>query len=299
VVWLLSLACLVVEAEEPLRTDAMAAIASAGVPSEGDCTPIVLRIARTEEDRLRVEMIDGSGRTTEREVRSPEMLAALVESWAIVPSDLMEVPEPDPIEPRRVIEAPVAEVEAAPPPIEEKPSMFLLSALAEVAVGDDLAVVAGPALGACVRFGWFCIDVDARLLFGRTVGNATVIESERSELELSLGASAEWTLGPIVLAPGVSAGAAWLRFSPLGGARPILCPPDDPCVIGQDPPPLGSYDRARPRVHAMLAAYVPFNETFALEVAGGGTFSPLANDFDFIGEARWSGRFSVGLRTGL
>ncbi len=296
----------VVEGEPPVRAAALEAIAKAGVPTDDDgaCASLLVRVDRAEHDRIAVEITDETGRQSKREVQSPEMIAALVESWTLVPDELMEVPEPIAAPVR---EEPPIELEVQPVPRPRRPSMFLLSAAAEVATADDRSVLGGTAIGACLRFRWLCIDLIGRLLYGGTVGQGAPFPTRRSELEVALGASAELDLTVVTLAARLSVGAAWLHISPQGDNTPIACAPETPCVIGKEPIPPDPFDRTRPRAHADLAAYLPMGEVVSLEVIAGATFSPLATDVRLespfllasLAEPRWSGRLAIGLRIGL
>jgi hypothetical protein len=224
----------------------------------------------------------------------------------------MEVPEEEPLAETPPLEPlEITATKRLAPPVRAR-SMFLLSFAAEAGVGDDASIVAGPAAGACLRLGSFCIDFTTRFLYGRTVGRREPFHVLRSELEGALGARMELTLGSIVIAPGLSTGIAWLRSSLIEqDDGPIACPSTDPCLIGAGGQ-LGAADLVRLRAHAGISFLIPLDDVFQIEVLAGASVSPFSKDISntvfegkvaprgfLIDEPRWSGRLAIGFRIGL
>jgi hypothetical protein len=185
-----------------------------GVPVEGssDCGTISAVVA-SEDERVRITIIDGDGRVVERLVDDVEGAATAVESWAR--GDLL-----DPLlAAREAPPRPVVEHEA-PSPIaieEDRPGptrRLDVGALAEASLSDDGALWTGARLQGCVAIGRVCIGAMLRYAHDTEVeGVAADKFSHRSAIDLLVIGELpiQVARGRFAVAPGLAAGIGALR----------------------------------------------------------------------------------------
>jgi len=187
-----------------------------GVPVSGssECG-IISAVLASEEERVRVTIIDGDGRVVERLVDDAEGAATAVESWAR--GDLA-----DPLLAARQAPPRSAVDREAPRPIEieetSRPAARRVdvAALAEASVSDDGALWAGARAQGCVEFGMVCIG--ALLRYAVDTENGGLAEdqlSHRSAIDFMLAAELPIALarGRFAITPGIAAGVSALRAS--------------------------------------------------------------------------------------
>ena len=186
-----------------------------GVPVNGssECGTISAVLA-SEEERVRVTIIDGDGRVVERLVDDAEGAATAVESWARGDlTDPLLAARQAPPRPAVDREAPrVIEADASRPAARRVD----VGALAEAALSDDGALWTGVRGQACVELGAVCAG--ALLRYAVDVENGGLAEdklSHRSAIDFMLAAELPIALdrGRFAITPGIAAGVSALRAS--------------------------------------------------------------------------------------
>jgi hypothetical protein len=187
-----------------------------GVPVAGESAcGVISAVVASEEERVRVTIIDGDGRMVERMVDDAEGAATTVESWAR--GDIV-----DPLLAARAA-PPLPSVDReAPRDIEidsenqSRPAARRvdIGALAEVALSDDSALWAGARAQGCVEIGATCIGAMLRYAVDTEIeGIAADQFSHRSAIDLLLIGELPIDLarGRFSLIPGLGAGLGALR----------------------------------------------------------------------------------------
>jgi len=186
-----------------------------GVPVAGasECGAIRAVVA-SEDERVRVTIVDGDGRVSERLVDDVEGAATTVESWAR--GDLL-----DPLLASRQAPARPAVDRDAPHVIATEeadaggPRRGLdIAALAEATLSDDNAVWAGARLQGCVELGAVCTGVMLRYAVDTKVeGPTELLQSYRTAIDLLLMTELPIRIdrGRFSLTPGLGAGLGALR----------------------------------------------------------------------------------------
>lgn len=185
-----------------------------GVPVSGssECG-VVSAVLASEDERVRITIIDGDGRVVERLVDDVEGAATAVESWArgdlLDPLLAARQPPPRPaVDP----EAPQAiEIEEVSRPAARRVDV---GALAEAALSDDGALWAGVRAQGCVQIGMLCIG--ALLRYAVDTENGGLAEdklSHRTAIDFMLAAELPIALdrGRFAVTPGFAAGVDALR----------------------------------------------------------------------------------------
>jgi hypothetical protein len=241
-----------------------------------ECPTIIVRVARGDE-RIIVEIIDASGRASRREVTSIATIVALIESWTLVPAELLEPPAVPKVEPKIApkptpVVIPVEPATIAPIPADQ-PTLWLDGG-AVIVRGDNGATLAGPELGICVRFGMWCADLSAHFLYGERE-EAPYVRST-TDLELLVGTSAEIDLDWVMLGAGLHAGPSVVTTSigcqdemPNNSASAANC--RDLALSG----PVRQ-SALRPRALASVRVIVPLGASVAIALSGGAAISPSA-----------------------
>jgi hypothetical protein len=180
-------------------------LANRGVADGGvGCAPVRARVDRTG-DGLRVEVVDGSGRRSERDVRDAATAVALIESW-IEP----EVVVGELATPARLDTTPVV---AAARPRAGSPAAGVMIVVGPARADDDSTWVVGAA-GACGTIGAVCVG--GRVEVARDV---TTAHHPRHVVTGALTAQLGWRAGGFAIVPGVAIGPSWHR---IGGTGPHL-----------------------------------------------------------------------------
>lgn len=185
-----------------------------GVPVEGEseCGAISAVVA-SEDERVRVTIIDDDGRVVERVVDDAEGAATAVESWAR--GDLLdpllaarEAP-PRPAVDREAPRAIAIESESRP-----AARRVDVAALAEAAMSDDGALWAGARAQGCVEIGATCMGAMLRYAVDTEVeGIAAEQFSHRAAIDVLLVGEVpiELDRGRFAVTPGLGAGLGALR----------------------------------------------------------------------------------------
>lgn len=180
-----------VQAEEGTREILVAALEEAEVhvlDAASDCVPVRADVVRDEAGRFALRIEGPSGSTSSRTVVSLATVVALIESWSVEETEMLELPafESSPIEPPTKPAAAMQEPER---------SGVGLSAMAEVSAGDDGSFSLGPGVELCARLDWACIDVVARFGYSFRPDTSSSVETSVTVGELALGASIPFDLG--------------------------------------------------------------------------------------------------------
>ncbi len=194
----------------------LALLRERGVPVEGasSCGAISAVLA-SEEERVRVTIIDGDGRIVERVVDDVEGAATAVESWARGDlTDPLLAARQAPPRPAVDHEAPhlidIEEEVRAP----VNGHAVDVGALAEMALSNDGALWAGLRAQACVEIGPVCAG--ALLRYAIDTENGGLAEDKLSHRQaIDMMASAELPIridrGRFAIAPGLALGLGALR----------------------------------------------------------------------------------------
>jgi hypothetical protein len=194
----------------------LALLRERGVPVEGaSACGAISAVVASEDEHVRVTIIDGDGRMVERVVDDVEGAATAVESWAR--GDLT-----DPLLAAREAPARPALDHEAPQPIEAEQAApaslsghrLDLAALVEMALSDDGALWAGLRAQACVGIGPVCAG--AILRYAVDTENGGLAEDKLSHRQaIDVLASAELPIqldrGRFAVSPGLAVGLGALR----------------------------------------------------------------------------------------
>ncbi len=175
---------------------------------------ILSRDATTNTFTLRI--VDGYGRSSDRQVVDPKDAASLIESWATAE-------DADVISPPALPALPAVSEAPSPNPLPAEPRWHLL-ALAEVARASDDSTWYGGAATICRRLGPVCVGARARV--ARDTGKPLFTgELNRTALDGAIAAGTGLVRGRLTLAPMLAIGARWTR-SALTGV-PVSISTDD------------------------------------------------------------------------
>lgn len=191
-------------------------LASRGVgDATGDCEPVRAKVDR-RADGLRIEVVDGSGRRSQRDVRDAATAVALIESW-IAP----EVVAGE--------DLPGAPVDTAPAPVATASGIGAagLGVLLGPARADDASTWVMGAIEACGSIGPVCVGGRAELERDVTTANHS-----RQIATGSVTAQVTWRLGGFAVVPGVAVGVAWDRTTSDGGVHGTLTADDASLRVG-------------------------------------------------------------------
>ena len=204
-----------VEGPDALRDAAKAALeahAIATVPGP-ECPAIHARLSSRDGGVL-VEVTDGAGRVSERQVTDAATAATWIESWARSDLDsvLLSAPPADPV--AQPVVQPVAQIEererpiatAVVPRVVVRGPAVRVAANAGPAMGSDGSLWLGVAALACVRFGAACAGVLGRLSQDtQSRGDSEAMETARTQVDLMIvldvprrHAGWSWTPGAVV-----------------------------------------------------------------------------------------------------
>jgi hypothetical protein len=168
-----------------------------GNASGEDCTPLRVRLSLQGGGYL-MTIEDPSGRRSERQVASVEMVATLIETWMMSGvGELVIAPAPPP---------PV--VVAAPTPT-PAPSRLVLAAQAESAWANDGSLWMGLGASACVRLGRLCVGTLVRFADDEGWAARDDVPGARSKLSALLIGRTALTFGRVRLVPRLGLGMAW------------------------------------------------------------------------------------------
>jgi hypothetical protein len=171
------------------------------------------RIERTGE-RLRVEVTDGYGRRSQREVRDTATAIALIESWArpevVVGADLPGASEPMDPSPRAL---------AATPAVAGATGVAVLAGMDYA--GDGTTWARGGVTG-CVAVGPACVGGRVEIASATELSNTT--DHPRRTYSLAATVELPRTVGRFAVVPGVGIGGGWAR---VGGIGPHLDETED------------------------------------------------------------------------
>jgi hypothetical protein len=197
-----------------LAGSVVALLRERGVPVTGESAcGVISAVVASEEERVRVTIIDSDGRVVERMVDDAEGAATAVESWAR--GDLL-----DPLLAAREVPARPAMDREAPRAIEiedeSRPAARRVdvAALAEAALSNDGALWAGARAQGCVEIGATCIGAMLRYAVDTEVeGTAADQFSHRSAIDLLLVGEVPIDLdrGRFSITPGLGVGLGALR----------------------------------------------------------------------------------------
>lgn len=220
-----------------------------------DCSPLQVQLS-WQDGRYTVVIEDPSGRRSERQVASVEMVATLIETW-MVPG--MGEPEPSPTPPQP---PPVLVVAAAPQP---SPSRLVLSAQAESALANDSSVWMGLGAMACLRLGRFCPGMLLRFSIDEGwSGDDNGRPGWRRSFEALMAGRTRISLGRVRLLPRVGVGIAWTRGGEPKGRHDEGPPPQD--------------DRGWLRGEVGMTGQIVVRGAWALSLDLSSTLAPLALD---------------------
>ncbi len=230
-----------------------------------------------------VQIEDGYGRRSEREVGTPQAVATLVETWARpVISAPPSAPEPPPLEPPAV----TAALAMAPAAAEILP--FGLGASPEAARGSDGSLALGGSIDGCFRIGRFCAG--ARLRSAREEILTRTRTTRRLGFEMLLGSSFSIPLGRTVLLPSTGIGLGWLRTNTRRGT-------------GEGEDQSSDSDSGGMRLESMLTLALPIARRTWLTVGVGAELVPFTRNRNEQDDTQASDpwgylRTGVGLRWG-
>ncbi len=194
-----------------------------GVPSS--CGARVIHASLTKKaftQAYALHIVDGYGRTSDREVANLKDAASLIESWATEEDAAALLPQPE-VVPLVILET----TPPRPPPFDER---WRLLAAGEILRASDGSTWYGGTATACARIGVACLGARARLTHdvGRTFFFADL---NRTSADLSGVAAAAFSRGRLAVSPMIGAGVRWTRShvtaTPLATATPLVFSADD------------------------------------------------------------------------
>jgi hypothetical protein len=170
------------------------------------CGARVIRVSLTQDALTRayaLHIVDGYGRTSDRQVADLNDAASLIESWATEEDADVLLPPPE--------AAPLVisqTMPASPPPAEGR---WRLLAAGEISRARDGSTWFGGAATGCARIGVVCLGGRARLLRdgGRTIFFAA--DLNRTSADLSAVAAATFSRGRLTVGPIVGVGVRVTR----------------------------------------------------------------------------------------
>jgi hypothetical protein len=215
-----------------------------------DCSPLQVQLS-SQGGRYAVGIVDPSGRQSERQVASVEMVATLIETW-MAPGIETPVLAPTP-----------APVVAATPAAVTTPSRLVISAQAESALANDRSLWMGLGATACLRLGRVCSGVLVRFADDEGwSGRENDAQESRRSLEALLTTSIPVTLGRVRLLPRLGVGLAGIWGGQPRGRREDGSPPKD--------------NRGWLRGEAGITGQLLVRSQWALSVDFSGELAPLA-----------------------
>jgi hypothetical protein len=281
-------------------TDVGGALAQRGIALAARADEAALR-ARVEPTRagLRLELRDREGRFAEREVATPALAAAVIESWlrTDIAGPLLAA--------RPVLGAASQETTTAPAAASAAgaagPGALSVAIAGETAVGVDRSLWLGASAAGCVRAGPLCVGLLVSIAHdtGATGPPRPLYKEEDQGTLQRLGADGMVTvgwpmrLGPVVLTPGLAGGVAWL--SSRASFR------DDKDGEEHD----GEATRVGPVFEARAILSLPVARALAIDLGIGAKLCPTAHreeleedKFTIPGEPLGYLRAGIGLRYG-
>lgn len=197
-----------------------------------------------------LHIVDGYGRSSDRQVANPKDAASLIESWATAEDADVILPPALPALP--------AISEAAPPKVLPAEPRWHLLASAELARASDSSSWYGGAATICRRLGPACVGARARV--ARDTGKPLFTgELNRTALDGAIAAGTGLVRGPLTLAPMLAIGARWTQSALT--AVPVSLSTDD---IGF-------------RAEAAAVVAVAFSRRWSLIAEVGGTAGLLSS----------------------
>ena len=147
-----------------------------------------------------LHIVDGYGRTSDRQIADLDDAASLIESWATEEDTDVLLPPPE-VAPLVITET----RPASPPPTEGR---WRLLAGGEISRASDGSTWYGGGATGCARVGVACLGARGRLARdgGRTVW---VADLNRTSADLSAVAAAPLSRGRVTFAPIIGAGVRW------------------------------------------------------------------------------------------
>ena len=189
----------------PIRTNL--AERGLGEAPASACPPIEARVERAGE-RLRVEVVDGYGRRSQRDVRDSATAIALIETWArpevVVGEDLPG-------------ERPAMETHASPAPAAIGSSAIVGTGIAVIAGADyasDGTTWARGGIAGCASVGPVCIG--GRLELARATELSTSGDHPRGATSIAATVELPRRFGRIAIVPAVGVGGAWGTIEGIG-----------------------------------------------------------------------------------
>jgi hypothetical protein len=238
-------------------TEALTRRGGAGLGS--DCSPLQVQLS-WQDGHYAVAIQDPSGRRSERQVASVEMVATLIETW-MVPGIGEPAPAPAPPTPPSSPAPPLMVAVVAPP----TPPRLVLSAQAESALANDSSLWMGLGAMACLRWGRFCPGMLMRFADDEGwSGNNDGATGSRRSVEALLASHARIPLGRVRLLPRLGVGIAWTWGGEPKGRHDEGPPPQD--------------NRGRLRVEAGITGQLVVRERWALSLDLSSELAPLALD---------------------
>lgn len=316
-------AVVVVSGPERLRRPVLERLRSDGIDGSGSAGCPTTAVHLDEEgSEIRVEIIDGYGRRSNRLVSGPEAAIPVIESRARtemvasllrVPADDAralsahgDLPEARGVEERAPIEnvhrkvgaahATVAPTDAlavvAPAAAASSDSGRQLSFATEVAAGSDHSAWLGLTLAGCVDIGIVCVGTTVRLRRDLdSDDDKTSFAPRRSAADILLTGEVPFRLGPLRLRPGAELGLGWVHMWAPGASG---LPADK-----------HELDHGGLLGGLHVTASLPISAHWSVDLTAGNAISFFAHTDSFVdggftlpGEPRALLRTSLGLRYG-
>ena len=182
------------------------------------CLPLQVQLW-SQNGRYEVVIKDPSGRRSERQVASVEMVATLIETW-MVPGMGEPVLESTP--------PPAPPVMVAATATQPTPPRLVLSAQAESALANDSSLWMGLGAIACLRLGRFCPGLLVRFADDEGwSGDRDGVPGSRRSVETMLASHLRMSLGRVRLLPRLGVGVAWTWGGEPKGRHEDGPPPQD------------------------------------------------------------------------
>jgi hypothetical protein len=176
-----------------------------GGPGPTACGGPIIRAVLTRGTAINtftLHIVDGYGRSSERQVANPKDAASLIESWATAEDADVILPPALPALPV-IAEAPPREAS----PVE--PHWHVLAS-GEIARASDDSTWYGGAATVCRRIGPTCVGARARV--ARDTGKPLFTgELNRTALDGAIAVATGFVRGRLTLAPMLAVGARWTR----------------------------------------------------------------------------------------
>ena len=237
-----------------------------GPPKERGCPRTVADLVATEKG-FRVALTAEDGRTEERVLSTPDLVAVWIESWLTRDLDdsLLSVRIQPSAERSSVTSATAQRADGSTSP-ETSTSTFIWFGV-ELLTGADESSWRGLRVGGCKTVGLACLGGAARIADNRGFDGGSLFPVNRLLAEALVIASVPMAVGQATLEPSLGAGLGWLRTV-------AACVDSIPETYTRD----DSQASLSLHLEARIAMSFTISESLSAELAAFGALRPFADE---------------------